>query len=267
MDEESPDRGPPEQPPLAIPADTAGRKAFLLGLVPRLSLNEIWMLQAQLAGLDLRADVFGRLPPELQIMVADQLGPVDLGCCLDVSPAWRQAFLHESVRRGQARRCFPALLEYTSAVEQADPDPLQVDRIFTDTARKYAARARGRFRVALRHLPRPSMAVLADEGDEQQQQAWSWRTQKQKQKQWPAEKAVPVQTTQDDAGFDGPEYAHGRLFWQLYHGNTAHILVDDLRSGRRRHLAVRDDIVRGERFMMCSFGDEMVVIAFTGTRL
>ncbi|EFX06689.1 hypothetical protein CMQ_7010 [Grosmannia clavigera kw1407] len=219
---------------LAMPTDTKDRKSFLTGLVAGLSLNEIWMLQAQLARLDLRTDVFGRLPPELQILVADQLGPADLGCCLDVSPAWRQAFLHESVRRGQARRCFPGLLEYASAVEQADASAEQVDRAFADTARKYAARARGRFRAALRHVPQPKAAVLAD---------------------------------MDDATFDGPEYAYGRLFWQLYHDSTTHIRVDDLRSGRRQHFAVKDDIVRGERFMQSSFGDELVAIAFSGTRL
>lgn len=177
-------------------AIATNRKAYLLSLVPDLTLDEIWMLQERLAKLDLRTDIFARLPPELRIMVADCLGPSDLGCCLHVSCMWRGSFLHESLRKDLARRCFPSLLEYVDAVrlEMAKKDKrdkkedadgttekgkgretdessastedqinkahnAHIDLIFAETARKYALRALGRFRYVFRHCRNPPFAV------------------------------------------------------------------------------------------------------------
>ncbi|CAK7232846.1 hypothetical protein SEUCBS140593_008401 [Sporothrix eucalyptigena] len=152
------------------------RKAYLLSLVPKLTLDEIWMLQESLSKLDLRTDIFARLPPELQFMVAECLGPADLGCCLHVSCMWRSSFLHESMRKELARRCFPSLLEYVDAVrtqmaksapedtssdEDANRRDLNdhIDLIFAETARKYALRALGRFRYVFRHCGNPPLTV------------------------------------------------------------------------------------------------------------
>lgn len=169
-------------------AIAANRKAYLLSLVPDLTLDEIWMLQERLAKLDLRTDIFARLPPELQFMVADCLGPADLGCCLHVSCMWRNSFLHETMRKDLARRCFPSLLEYVDAVrtqmakndtdtkaavpvtdtaesaeDQSDKDHKDhndhIDQIFAETARKYALRALGRFRYVFRHCRNPPFSV------------------------------------------------------------------------------------------------------------
>ncbi|KJR83866.1 uncharacterized protein SPSK_04017 [Sporothrix schenckii 1099-18] len=207
--------GPEESKSAAAAIDTktiaVNRKAYLLSLVPDLTLDEIWMLQERLAKLDLRTDIFARLPPELQFMVADSLGPADLGCCLHVSSMWRSAFLHESMRKDLARRCFPSLLEYVDAVRtemakagtdgavaqrdettertestgdsndtksadnaegtdivdntgaaggQNEKDHnAHVDLIFSETARKYALRALGRFRYVFRHCRTPPFTV------------------------------------------------------------------------------------------------------------
>ena len=171
-------------------AIATNRKAYLLSLVPDLTLDEIWMLQERLAKLDLRTDIFARLPPELQFMVADCLGPADLGCCLHVSCIWRGSFLHESMRKDLARRCFPSLLEYVDAVRtemvKTDTDAAatkssetaestentqdqndqndkahndHIDQIFAETARKYALRALGRFRYVFRHCRNPPFTV------------------------------------------------------------------------------------------------------------
>ncbi|CAK7568514.1 MAG: hypothetical protein SEPTF4163_006507 [Sporothrix epigloea] len=153
------------------------RKAFLMSLVSELTLDEIWMLQERLAKLDLRTDIFARLPPELQLIVCECLGPADLGCCLLVSRLWRGSFLHESVRKGTAQRCFPSLLEYADAVwtklALANPGHANgdnedanrrnmgdlVDTIFTETARRYAMRSLGRFRRVFRHCLPPPLKV------------------------------------------------------------------------------------------------------------
>ncbi|CAK7275137.1 hypothetical protein SEPCBS119000_006526 [Sporothrix epigloea] len=153
------------------------RKEYLLGLVPDLTLDEIWMLQERIAKLDLRTDIFARLPPELQLIVCEYLGPVDLGCCLHVSRLWRASFLHESVRKGMAQRCFPSLLEYVGAVrtkmarlsrENADADDQEASRssvcdptdaMVTETARKYALRSFGRFCCVFRHCCAPALKV------------------------------------------------------------------------------------------------------------
>ncbi|CAK7215909.1 hypothetical protein SBRCBS47491_002642 [Sporothrix bragantina] len=175
----------PSSPPRAAVVDAeaiaTNRKAYLLNLVPDLTLDEIWMLQERLAKLDLRTDIFARLPPELQLIVSECLGPADLGCCLHVSCTWRGSFLHESMRKDLARRCFPSLLEYVDAVrtqmarsnphedgsdnEDANQRDLSdhIDLIFAETARKYALRALGRFRYVFRHCLNPPLSVAQKE--------------------------------------------------------------------------------------------------------
>ncbi|CAK7219430.1 hypothetical protein SCUCBS95973_003819 [Sporothrix curviconia] len=169
---------PPRAPVIDTQAVATNRKAYLLSLVPDLTLDEIWMLQERLAALDLRTDIFARLPPELQLIVSECLGPADLGCCLHVSSMWRGSFLHESMRKDLARRCFPSLLEYVDAVrtqmarsnqdhagsddnEDANRRDLSdhIDLIFAETARKYALRALGRFRCVFRHCLSPPLTV------------------------------------------------------------------------------------------------------------
>ncbi|OAA57572.1 F-box domain, Skp2-like protein [Niveomyces insectorum RCEF 264] len=321
---------------------SSARKAFLLGLVPCLSLDEIWMLQARLARLDLRTDVVGRLPAELQIMVADQLGPADLGCCLEVSRRWRALLLHEALRKKLARRCFPALLEYADAVAAAaaaaaagtaktavsgsdetknpvgaddDADAVNsdylIDRIFVETARKYAARALGRFRYVIRHVRDPPLSLTegAAEGvpttmywlppeqqrrqQQQQQQQPSLSTtpsteparqgEDQQEEQEPSRVPPPVNNdglwTDDDNGDDNGdddedseilygthEYAYGRIAWQCIRSNGTSFLVDDLRTGKRVHLAMPSSTLRGEAYLLSAFGDELLV-ASTGIRL
>ncbi|EPE07629.1 hypothetical protein F503_00351 [Ophiostoma piceae UAMH 11346] len=153
-------------------AIATNRKKYLLDLVPDLSLDEIWMLQKRLATLDLRTDIVSRLPPELQMLVADDLGPSDLGCCLQVSRKWRDALLHKSMLKKLARRCFPSLLEYIDVVykkearaetvtESSSLDTL-VANIFTDTAKQYALRAQGHFSYVFRHCKDPPARLAVD---------------------------------------------------------------------------------------------------------
>ncbi len=288
------------------------------------------MLQARLSSLDMRTDIFGSLPPELQIMISDYLGPVDLGCCLQVSRTWRACFLRDRVRTTLARRCFPSLLEYAEAAQKkaaassgggvsssssskGKPDDDSIfsesseasrfmDRIFADVARKYAVRTLGRFRVVFHHCRQPVQDVIeggagsktwlqhrrllsrhertvmevAQElrGDP----VWPGRS-----REWPPPLPPLPHVFLDMDNIsrgdfetdeqDPPErffimecFAYGRLAWQKINDNSTSFLIDNLRTGQRRHIRVARGVVRGDTYLLATLGDELLV-ATTGIRL
>lgn len=279
-------------------ANPANRKKYLLDLVSDLSLDEIWMLQKRLAGLDLRTDIFSRLPPELQILIADELGPSDLGCCLQVSSRWRQALLHESMLKKLARRCFPSLLEYIDVVhnleqknEQKDeqkgkiieianssPDTL-VAQIFTDTAKQYALRAQGRFSYVFRHCKFPPAALafayvegqtdglertMAREPSDFREHLTWLNAERHPSEQTEGTTSDDPQTYMSSISHDietymSPEYAYGRLAWESISASYVSFIVDDLRTGKRAILNVTNNVARGYVHIMCAFGDRLLV--------
>ena len=294
-------------------AIATNRKKYLLDLVPGLSLDEIWMLQKRLASLDLRTDIFSRLPPELQMLVADDLGPSDLGCCLQVSSKWRDALLHESMLKKLARRCFPSLLEYidvvhknearTAAVTESSSLDKLVASMFTDAAKKYAMRAQGRFSYVFRHCRDPPARLVSesrvveatgvnnDRSRKPLGNPLTWLSTERAASDRPKRHA-PITVPRypplpapdllangeediwssddgDDSKLEtymGPDYAHGRMAWQCISGAYASFIVDDLRTGKRSVFNVRNSTVRGQSYLLCALGDQLLILS-AGTSL
>jgi hypothetical protein len=78
---------------LGLGQNSSLRRQNLLSLIPCLTHQEVRELAAGLSTIDMRTDIISRLPLELRLNVARQLGAFDVFPLLNVSRQWRAIWL------------------------------------------------------------------------------------------------------------------------------------------------------------------------------
>jgi len=90
---------------LGLGQDSHLRKQNLLNLIPCLTHQEVRDLMAGLSKVEMQTDILSRLPPELRLNIAGQLGNFDVFPLLNVSRHWRAMWLQPDMLRIAADHC------------------------------------------------------------------------------------------------------------------------------------------------------------------
>lgn len=124
---------------LALGQDLHLRKQNILNLVPCLTQQEVRNLIARLSEVDFRTDIVSRLPPELRLNIAAQLGDCDVFPLLNVSRQWRAIWLQTDILKALSQRyrhVDTRRLDHDATVEQRPGDWMDVQYEFLRRRRR-----------------------------------------------------------------------------------------------------------------------------------
>jgi len=215
------------------------RRKFLQDIVASLSISEVWELSRQLSEFDFRTDIIARLPVELRVLVASYLDATDIYTLLIVSKEWRELWLHEDALVPLATQFFPGFLPYARLKKRLAPGTSGMGSLFVDAAYKLHFRQLGKFRSCLVHkfYGEPASFTLDLNFHRNLENDQDVKETLLITKLNDVESEIMSTRDEEAVGFWKAslkyEYSNGRVAWQIPE-NTDRIVVDDLRTQRRR---------------------------------
>lgn len=238
--------------------DVQLRRANLRNLVSALDNAEIRDLAAQLASIHFRTDIVGLVPAELLMIIAESIDGADIFNVLNVSKRWRAVWLQGTVLRLLAAKWFPGLLKYASVQEQLTGGVRDLERLFSNAARKFHFRKLGKFRSALfGEWLRPDRSGL---GDHFSFDPTFHPVDQDSKIEYPGQ-VTAERLFEDD--HPAVHYSGGRLAWQpsgLAFPDNSVVFVDDLKTQLRKIYRVPNLLMLGERAVLEALGDQLVVV-------
>lgn len=245
----------------ALGADVLLRRRNLQNLLSALTSHEIRDLGKYAAEVDFRTDIFGRLPMELRLEIAEYLDAADLFNFLNVSRTWREAWSHSSM----INLFMPGFLEDHHRKDAMASSGQDVQALFYKKCQRYSARCRGKYQYGLAEV----LARLP-EGNRQYSDTnfavdteYHQRTNRWKSPTSWSELISPLA----DSGFRNLLYYDGRVVWQpeFARSNNSLIIVDSLESQLRKEYTIPEAVIRGGEAKLMALGDKLVVASLDRT--
>ncbi|KAK5660877.1 hypothetical protein OQA88_12248 [Cercophora sp. LCS_1] len=203
------------------------RTEQLRALVASLSLQEARELSKMLSEIDFRVDIPSNVPAELRLLIANHLDMAGFLAALSVSKGWREMWLQESMIKVLAHRLIPGFVEYYD-LKKATTTMQPLPQEFARAARRRLIRQSGKFQSCITYsLLHPTVDSPFEFASEKCKEEFETFT----------------------ADFDGgrmgfyfaTRYNNGRFAWKTDRPDDPRVVVDDLRTQRRKvyswHLA------------------------------
>lgn len=239
---------------------------FLAALLPEeardVARQLATQLSMQLANTDFRTDIVARMPPELRLIVAKYVDPVDFYNFTNVSRQWRAIWLEHHAVRILAERHNPGFMAYMKELE--GPDTTQEDSIipysFREAMRAMRITQSGKFQSvlsfdldSLHRSPFPLDPSFHPDPSElagYEEVVTACR--------WPKELSAWHSQYVDPNQYYGIHLYHdGKHAWSCRGGS--HVIVDDFLSQLRRVYSVPGSALHGIQLWPLALGDKLVV--------
>lgn len=222
---------------MSLPQKTSAGRARVDAFLSSLPPADLVYLRSQvnkqpIAGMRCLPD----LPPELLCILASHLQLTDISRCLGVSRAWRDAWTHGAVVERMCRDFFPGLLEI-------QPSTHDVQAVFTQAMAKYLRRA---FAVPVEATIPWGMATNTGIFTVEAETEGSRHHDDDPE-------LVRIQTG------TGVLYVNGKIMWQP---DLFQVIVDDLRTRRRRRCTFTDHTSRGQLLFLAAASDKLLVFQY-----
>lgn len=221
-------------------------------LLGSLTAAELRDLKSILEPVDFKTDIFSKLPLELQLLIAGNVGSDDIFNYISVSRTWRQIWLSGAFMKQLSSTAFPGLLDKAAQGDElSQTDAFRRQRyLFIQVARKFHRRSQGIIRSVVGHS-----FMLQDDKFFTLDPALH-----------PDQSYSSIMTSRnfpDSCGVYTVLYRNGKLAWQSdthRPPDDSLIVVDDLHKRHRRIYRNEGILLHGRpQSVLAALGDEIVV--------